>query len=239
MQVRAIRTRVFREGEDIAAFITSNIPTLREGSIVAVASKLVALAEGRVAPKRDKEKLIKAESSWHKRVLKEWWLTVRQGIVIVNAGIDESNADGKLVLLPEDAFASAKRLREALLTHYHIEDLGVVITDSRVSPLRRGVTGVALGYAGFRGVRDYRGRKDIFGRKMEVTATNVADCLASAAVLEMGEGSERQPLAIMTDAPVVFAERIAPEELAIPMQDDMYRGLFTTDARRVKRRSSR
>ena len=219
MNVRAVRTRLFSEGDDLAMFIERHIPKMKEGSILVVASKAVALAEGRTADTTDKEKLIKQESSWRKKILPKWWLTVRPGI-------DESNSNGKLVLLPEDCFASAKRLRLGLLKKYGLKKLGVIITDSRVAPLRAGVTGVALGYAGFRGIRDYRGKKDIFGKKLEVTRTNVADSLATAATLVMGEGSERQPLAIIEGAPVEFSERTNPREVLIPLADDIYRGLF-------------
>ena len=93
-------------------------------------------------------------------------------------------------------------------------------------PLRAGVVGVALGYAGFKGLRDYRGKKDISGRKLKFTQTDVADSLATAAVLAMGEGSERQPLAVITNAPVVFTDRVNKKELLIPLKDDMYAPLF-------------
>ena len=162
-----------------------------------------------------------------KQILPKWWLTVRQGIAIVNAGIDESNSEDKLILLPEDCIASAERIRKALIEKFHILNCGVVITDSRVAPLRAGVTGVALGYAGFKGVRDYRGTSDIFGKTMEVTQTNIADSLATAATLVMGEGSEQQPIAIITDAPVVFVDTVDREEVLIDPKEDIYRDLFS------------
>src|SRR3989344_4754436 len=164
MKVMAVKTRVFQEGEDLAALITEHIPNLKEGSIIAVASKIVALSENRVVDTtEDKEALIKKESEWMKHVFGKWWLTVRDGTVVVNAGIDESNAAGKMILLPEDSFASAEHLYASLLQNTRIEKLGVIITDSRIMPLRAGVVGVALGYAGFKGLRDYRGKRDIFG----------------------------------------------------------------------------
>ncbi len=228
MNVSAVRTGIFREADELAAFVATHIPKLKNGTILAVTSKIVALAEGRTAEggQKEKERLIKKEATWIQKVLPKWWLTVRDGIVIVNAGIDESNADNKMILLPRDSFQSAASLRAKLIAHYKIKQLGIVITDSRVEPLRAGVTGVALGYAGFKGVRDYRGMRDIFGKKMEVTRTNVADSLATAAALVMGEGSERQPLAVVEDAPVVWSERADKKELRINLKDDMYRNLF-------------
>ena len=230
MNVHPIHTRIFRERDDLFVFITAHVPRLKEGSILAVTSKIVALAEGRVVEiknQKEKEALIKRESAWHERVLPKWWLTVRDGTVIVNAGIDDSNGNGKTILLPRDSFASAAALRKKLLAHYKLSALGVVITDSRIAPLRSGVTGVALGYAGFKGIRDYRGTADIFGRTLEVTQTNIADSVATAATLVMGEGSEQCPLAVIEDAPVVFHERTSRRELMIAMKDDLFKRLFT------------
>ena len=235
MKVRQIQTRIFKEGEDLAAFIQKHVPKLKEGAVLAIASKIVALSECRivrVSSKKAKESLIRAESEWQEQVLPDWWLTVRDGTVVLNAGIDESNADGNSILLPKDSFAVAAELRKKLKKAYRVKQLGIVITDSRVAPLRAGVTGVALGYAGFKGVRDYRGKKDIFGRRMNVTQTNVADSLATTAALVMGEGNERQPLCIIEGAPVEWTERVDKKETQISLKNDMYRSLFKRSKKR-------
>src|SRR3989338_6169219 len=216
MEVNTIQTRIFREGENLADFIVAHIPKLKNGSVLAVTSKIVALAEGRVVTlknQKEKERLIRAESEWQLKVLPEWWLTVRDGTVVVNAGLDDSNADGKTILLPEDSFDTASWLRRKLRAHYKIKNLGIIITDSRTSALREGVTGVALGYAGFKGVKDYRGEADIFGRKLKVTQINIADSLATVATVVMGEGNECQPLAVIEKAPVEFCEQVNRKEL--------------------------
>jgi F420-0:gamma-glutamyl ligase len=93
-------------------------------------------------------------------------------------------------------------------------------------PLRAGVIGVALGYAGFRGLRDYRGMPDIFGRKFKFSRTNIADSLATSAVCVMGEGNEQQPIAIIKDISIKFCDRIYRKELSIDIEDDMYRPFF-------------
>ena len=229
MQVRAVRTRLFKEGEDIASFVREHTGELENASIVALASKIVALAERRVVERGSEEEtqaLIRSESEWQRRVLPQWWLTVRDGTVVVNAGIDASNADGKLILLPRDCFAAAREVRRRLMSEFRLSNLGIVITDSRITPLRAGVLGVALGYAGFKGVRDYRGTPDLFGCPMEVTQTDVADSLATAATLLMGEGRERQPLALIQGAPVEWAEAVDRDELKMPRQQDLFRHLF-------------
>ena len=146
---------------------------------------------------------------------------------MASAGIDESNAKGKLILLPKDSFKTARNFRNTLRQKYGVKELGVLITDSRTIPLRAGVTGVAVGYAGFHGIKDYRGTPDIFGRKFKFSQTNIADGLAAAAVLVMGEGNEQQPLAMIERAPVEFCDSVNRAELRIDIQEDMYRPLFS------------
>ncbi len=228
MIVKSIKTRVFREREDLFSFVMRYLRKIPERTVIVVTSKIVSLAEGRTARienKLTKEKLIKQESDWA-RETKYVWLTVKSGMIMASAGIDESNANGKLILLPKDSFKTARVLRRKLMRRYKVKCLGVLITDSRTMPLRAGVMGVALGYAGFRGVRDYRGRPDIFGRPFLFSRTNIADGLATAAVLLMGEGNEQQPLTTITDAPIVFCDRVRRKELCIDIKDDMYRPLF-------------
>lgn len=228
MQIRAIRTEVFKEHEALIPFIIRAIPRLKENSILVVTSKIVALAEGRVREIEDektRERIIKSESQWAMRT-KYAWLTIRDNTVLASAGVDESNADGKIILLPEDSFRSATQIRKALRKEYKIKHLGVIVSDSRLLPLRAGVVGVALGYSGFKGVRDYRGKKDIFGRILKVSRTDAADSLATAAVFLMGEAAEQQPLAVITDAPVEFREHINREELFVDPKEDMYQPLF-------------
>ena len=229
MTITPIKTRVFQEDEDLVDFITRSFGKLRERSVVVVTSKIVALAEKRTAfvgSIKAKEKLIRTESEIAIPT-KYVWLTVKDGMFMASAGIDESNANGKLILLPKDSFKTARFLRKKLQQKYAVKELGVLITDSRITPLRAGITGAALGYAGFRGVKDYRGTPDIFGRKFAFSRTDIADSLAAAAVLLMGEGNERQPLAMIENAPIEFCDRTNRKELRIDIQDDMYQPLFS------------
>jgi len=229
MMIRAIKTHVFREGDALFAFITRYFRKLPEQSVMVVTSKIVALSEKRTAVAetiQTKEKLIRAESEFAIPT-KHVWLTIKDGVVMASAGIDESNANGKLILLPKDSFKTARFLRRKLQQKYGVKRLGVLITDSRTIPLRAGVSGVALGYAGFRGVKDYRGTPDIFGKKFKFSRTDVADSLATAAVLVMGEGNEQQPLAIIEKIPIEFCDKIHRKELHIAIQDDMYQPLFS------------
>jgi len=229
MIIKPIKTRIFQEGDDLFSFITHYFKKIQEESVIVVTSKIAALAEKRTAIAENdqiKEGLIRVESELAIPT-KYVWLTIKDNIVMASAGIDESNANGKLILLPKDSFKIASLLRKKLQKKYGVTHLGVLITDSNITPLRAGVTGVALGYAGFRGIKDHRGTPDIFGRKFKFSQTNVADSLATAAVFVMGESNERRPLAIIKKAPIEFCDNIHRKELHIDMQDDMYNPLFS------------
>jgi len=226
MKVSPIKTKLFREGDSLPDFVLEHIPRLKDGMILVVSSKLVSLSEWRTAPLSLKDTLIRKESKKAKKTQKVWF-TITDGIVMANAGIDESNGQGKLILLPKDSYKSAATLREHLKKAYRVKKLGVVIVDSVVMPLRRGVVGVALGYVGFKGLKDYKGKKDLFGRTFKFASTNVADSLATAAMLTMGEGKERQPLAVIEDAPVTFVDKLSKEELSVSGKEDMYAPLVS------------
>lgn len=234
MKTEAIHTRLFKEKENLLQFVLEHIPVAREGSVIVVTSNIVALAEGRTASFLEKEKVILEESDWAIPT-KYVWLTIKDGMFMAGAGTDESNAAGKLILLPKDSFKAADELRTALLSFYKIKKLGVMITDSRVLPLQRGVVGVAVGYAGFTGIKEYRGAPDLFGRPLKVTTVDVADSLATAAVLLMGEGNESRPLAVIEDAPLDFAEHVNKGELVVPVHDDLYAPLFEKIVLKPKR----
>ena len=228
MRLTAIHTDLFSAREDLPAFIVRHIPHVQEGSILAVASKLLALWKGEAVPFQDevqKEALIKRESEWALKT-KLAWLTVKDGMVMTNAGIDESNTGGKLLLLPANCYGYAEQLRRELQKKWQVKKLGVVITDSMILPLRSGVIAGAVAYAGFNGVRDERGKKDLFGRPLKVTFVNIADSLATAAALEMGECAEARPLCMIEDARVNFVDTIVTNEIKYPMKDDLYAPLF-------------
>ena len=236
MQIKAIKTRIFKKKEDLIPFIFKYIKKPKESDILVITSKIVALSEGRTVDyKNEKQKaaLIKSESSFALKT-KIVWLTIKDGMVMASAGIDESNGKGKMILLPKDSFHSAEVIKESFKKKFKIKNFGVLITDSRIFPLRAGIVGVALGYAGFQGIRNYIGKKDIFGRILKMSKTDVADSLATAAVLCMGEGKEQQPLAVITNAPIVFTEKINKRELIINPKDDLYLPLLKVWERKRK-----
>src|SRR3989344_9181529 len=216
MLIKPIHTTIFEAGDSLENFIARFIPAVSEVSIIVITSKIIAVSQRRIVPggSAEKELWIKKESE--KYIKTKWcYLTLMNGQWCANAGIDESNSQGGgLILLPKDPYRDANKLRKKLRKQYRVKKLGVIITDSRIFPLRQGLTGVAIGYAGFQGIRNYIGLKDLFGRRIMMTKTNVADSLAAAAVLEMGEGNEQIPLAVITGvARIAFTERVEKKEL--------------------------
>lgn len=228
MKITPYRTRIFKEQENLISFITGYVLELKEKDILVISSKLISLWKGLSVPyksTRQKEELIRQESVACLKT-KLAFLSIKAGMVMTNAGIDESNACGKLLLLPKDLYACAEEIRLALCKKYGLKKLGVIITDSMILPLRAGVVGAACAYSGFQGVRDERGKKDIFGKPLSVTQVNLADALAAAASVTMGERKEQSPLCIIEEAPVRFVAKTNPSEIVYPPENDLYAPLF-------------
>ena len=211
-------------GADLAALIADAAPDLRDGDILVVTSKIVSKAEGRIVT-TSREQAIEAETA---RVVARRGATMiaqtRHGLVLAAAGVDESNtAPGTVVLLPEDPDESARRLRKALHART-ASTVGVVISDTMGRPWRAGQTDNAIGAAGVRPVRDYRGEADTFGNILEVTVAAVADEIAAAADLVKGK-SRGVPVAVVRGLDGLVTEQDGPgaRELIRPAEEDMFR----------------
>jgi len=229
---KPIKTNIFRKGQSISDFIVDNIENnlVHNSMILAVTSKIVSLSEGRLVSKESisKAALIESEADHNfGEVGYGCYLTIKHGLFIPSAGIDESNSEnGDYILYPKDPFASARNIWLELRSRWKINNLGIVITDSHTTPLRRGVTGISLAHWGFRGVRSMIGTPDLFGRELQMTSINVADGLAAGATLFMGEGGECQPLAYIGNADVTFVDEVDPQEVCMPLLDDLYFPFF-------------
>jgi len=148
-------------------------------------------------------------------------LTMNRGFLYPNAGIDHSNAPpGHVVLFPENPKRSAAGIRRRMAEG---KKIGIIIGDSRTHPLRLGCVGVALACEGLEPVEDARGRKDLFGRELQITRKAVADNLVSAAQVVMGEGDEGIPAVIIRNSPVPIQE-VDGEIPSIPPHECMYIG---------------
>ena len=235
-------------GDDIALLICAALERaggrLQHGDILVVAQKIVSKSEGctvhlkdiepspeaiRVAAETDKDprlvELILRESS--EVIRKAPGVIIvrhRLGIVSANAGIDQSNvnhADGDCaLLLPQDPDLSARRLREAVAQRTGVH-AGVIVSDSMNRPWRLGTQGYAIGSAGVTVLDDRRGEADIFGRELKVTMTNQADSIANAAMLVMGETSERVPAALVRGLPVQDSMQAARDSIR-PLAEDLF-----------------
>lgn len=236
MHIRAIHTRpILPPQDDLLAVIKESVESVPERAVLAVSSKVVSLWRGRCVKASDDVDLeakdvhaLKDAELYIPRSETPYNLmhTIVQGIRIGTGGVDLSNGDGYFTLWPEDPNGDAEVIRQYVMKEYSVEVLGVIITDSTSTPLRNGVTGIAIGYSGFLPMRDYRGMEDIFGRPLKLERTNVADCLATSAVCEMGEGHECTPLALITDIyGITFSdERPSDPTLAlkVPFKDDVF-----------------
>ncbi|MBX3017890.1 MAG: coenzyme F420-0:L-glutamate ligase [Bdellovibrionaceae bacterium] len=226
------QTKIFQPGDSVAAFIIDALAAEppRDGQILAVTTKIVSLGENRLVARDSIEKkaLIEREAD---RILAELahncTLTLKHGLMMISAGIDESNSPtGDYILYPEDPWASARRLRAELCTHYGLKNFGILLTDSHTIPLRRGVVGISLAHAGFRGTRDCIGEKDVFGRELKFTHQDIADALAAAAVLVMGEGGERRPLVTIEGVDAEFIDGEDDSPLRMSPEEDLYFPFF-------------
>lgn len=238
-----------QKGQNIAKIILAacrdaNI-VLEDGDILAVAQKIISKAEGRlfllndivpgeraleVAAEVEKDprlvELILQESSDISRLRKGVLIvTHRLGFTSANAGIDRSNVDQTrgdvALLLPEDPDYSAAQLRDEILERTGVR-VGVVITDSHGRPFRLGVVNIAIGVAGLPALWDRRGDTDLYGYTLKVTQVGVADEIAAAAGLLMGQADEGTPVVLLRglrfDQPSGTAR-----DLVRPKEMDLYR----------------
>ncbi len=212
MIIKAIKTREFLPPKDDLFDLLGSIKYLEEDSVIAITSKVVAIGEGECieVSKIDKDELIKKEADKYlpREEVPDALViqTIKNNMIVASAGVDESNGNGYYILWPKDSNLSAKNIWQFLKNKFKLKNLGVVITDSRLTPLRQGVVGYAIGFYGFNPIKSYIGKKDIFGREFKMETSNIPDSLASAAVLEMGEGAEKKPIAVISDVTLEFSE---------------------------------
>lgn len=236
MKVTAIKThKITKDDKDVFAILDKYLPELTEKSVIAVTSKILSIIEGRVVKigQVSKDELVTQEAELYLPPDPKYHfsLTIKNSLLIPSAGIDESNGNGYYVLWPKDPQKLANDIREDLVQKFKIKHVGVIITDSKTTPLRWGVTGAAIAYSGFLPLNDQVGIPDVFGRVMQATKVNVMDGLAASAVVVMGESNEQTPLAVIEDVPFVqFVDRNPTEEelkeLKIAIVDDLYAPLL-------------
>jgi len=216
--------------DDLYAALDDALTEVKEGDVVAVSSKVVAIDEGNCVPIEgtDKKKLVEEESDL--LIPRSYWtspLTIVKNAFIGTSGVDESNSGDYYVKLPSDSFESAQKIHSYLTERFNLKNVGVVITDSHSSPLRRGASGISISFWGIKPTINHIGEEDLFGREMQIEVSNVVDGLAAGASLVMGEVAEQQPIIIIRDIPsLTFVEGNQMEEAYVPFHEDTYRVLY-------------
>lgn len=239
MLIETVKTRILHPPkDDLLEAIANSDLKVRERDIIAVTSKVVAIWQGRCILQEkvaDKDTLIKQEAELYldrKNVPGNHVIfTIKANLLVPSSGIDASNAAGYYILWPEKVMETARDLLAWFKKLYRVQELGVIITDSHSTPFRRGIVGIALGWAGFDPLYDYRQTVDLFGRMLKISQSNVADALATATVLVMGEGDEQTPLALVRDIPRIhFGDPslgVGENSFVVPLREDIYAPFYT------------
>jgi len=249
MQLFGVSTKLIKPGDNLVKIILEALDKqkleIQDGDLLAIASKVVATVEGRLKklssmePSAKAKKLAKQydlEPSFVEIVLQESkliyggvskaLLTLRDNVLTANAGVDQKNVSkGYVALWPKNSQKSAEKIRKEIEKRTG-KKVGVLIIDSRVTPLRMGTTGIALGMAGFEPVKDYRLDKDLYGNSIYITRHAIADDIASAAHLMMGESREQTPVILVRNAPVKLSEKVNPKSTIIPAKECLFTKLL-------------
>jgi coenzyme F420-0:L-glutamate ligase / coenzyme F420-1:gamma-L-glutamate ligase len=237
-----------RQGDDLADIVVQALGSsqlaLEDNDILVVAQKVVSKAEGRhvqlstVTPGQRARELAQASDKDPRLielVLRESRavLRTRPGTIIVehnlgficaNAGIDHSNVTGSeetVLLLPQDPDRSAAELRRKIEARLG-KHIGVLIIDSHGRAWRIGTEGVCIGISGIPALIDERGWPDLFGYTLRITVVGVADELAAAASLVMGQAAEASPVVHVRGFPYPLRESNL-QELLRPREQDLFR----------------
>jgi coenzyme F420-0:L-glutamate ligase/coenzyme F420-1:gamma-L-glutamate ligase len=238
---------IVKEGDDLALLICQAAEKqetpIQNGDVIVVTHVVVSRAEGNVV---DLETVTPSEfaktvaKTTHKDpklvevILRESKSIVRmsngkliteskQGLVCANSGIDQSNVPGKTVVapLPKDSDNSARTIRKNVLK-ISGKDVAVIVSDTHGRPLRQGEINIALGTAGFEPLRDRRGEKDLFGYTIRIKRTAIADELASAAELVIGQTNEGIPVAIIRGYLYPKSETANAKKIIRPPEEDLF-----------------
>lgn len=236
--------RPIKPGDDIVKILIKALEKQRinpkEGDIIAIALKVVSTSKNsfieldckasrealEISKKFDIEPCIAEEIIREKAVViggtKGVVATIYKGHMIGNIGIDRKNSfRGMPVKWPNNIEKEAHRIRREISKQLGIK-LGVLIVDSRVTPLRRGTTGFAISISGFKPIKQYIGMKDVFGRIIKYTQQNLADDLAAAAHIYMGEGDELIPFVYIEDPPVDISEDASVDDVKVSINKCIY-----------------
>lgn len=241
MEFIKVKTRKFLPPKDsILEELDKRLTKLKNGDVLLIASKILAIHQGRCVKIKDlnslkkhkqKHQLIKDEADYSLPGYmigdSEIILTIKDYTLIPSAGIDESNGNGYFILWPKNVNQLLKEVVIRYQKKFKIKNLAAVAVDSKTTPLRWGTQGVSIGFYGLNPLYDYRGKKDIFKRKLKYTQRNLVDTLADLGALIMGEGGEQIPAVIIRGAKFIkFTKKNLYSKLVIPPKKDLYAPLL-------------
>ena len=238
---------VIKEGDDLALLVCQVAEKqgtpIQNGDVIVVTHVVVSRAEGNIVDLEtvtpsDFAKTVANTTGKDPRlvevILRESKSIVRmsngklitetkQGIVCANSGIDQSNVPGNTVVapLPENSDRSAQRIRQKI-RELTTMDVAVIVSDTHGRPLRQGEINIALGTSGFEPLRDRRGEKDLFGYTIRIKRTAIADELASAAELVIGQTNEGIPVAIIRGYLYPKSETANAKKMIRPPEEDLF-----------------
>lgn len=237
-----IKTKIMQPPkDDLFSLIDEYLVDVQEEDIILVTSKVVSIHQGRCLPlsaipsKRDL--VIQEAEHYIDGAIKynNSPLAIKYGALFYGAGIDESNADGHYILLPEKPFDFAELLHRYVRERHQVNSIGIIITDSHSLPLRRGCMSISIGHWGFHPILHHAGKADLFGRILKLSSTNIADALSAGASVVTGEADECLPVTIARDVSnVTFTNQDTRHEILIPAEDDIYYPLLKPFFRNTK-----
>jgi coenzyme F420-0:L-glutamate ligase len=235
MELFALKLPLIKKGDPLLDIIISELneqgKSLKDGDIVVLAEKEISLEAKKQSELYDMDEryveLIIREASMILGGMTHVILAKVNDFLIANAGIDQSNAGpNKVVLLPKNLKKVVWEYRNSLKKKYNLNDLGLIIADSRVQPLRKGTIGIAIATAGFEPIEDLIGHPDLFNRLMEITKRAIADDLASAAQFLLNETDQRTPVVIIRDSNVEFTDHPVSTPEMVP-EECLYMNIFS------------
>ena len=235
--------------DDLASIINKSINNngidIESGDVVVVAQKIISKCENRyvelknIQPSKqatDLAKTLNRDPAFIQIIQNESKKIIstdknviivehKLGFININAGIDRSNIlqnDDVVLLLPENPSKSAKDLQSAISANFQ-RDIALIVTDSMTRPYRSGVTNFALASANIPSLIDLKGESDIYGNILQSTEIAIADELAAAAGLLMGQGSEKQPVVIIRGFDKKNYSTNDAFDLVVDEDEDLYR----------------
>jgi coenzyme F420-0:L-glutamate ligase/coenzyme F420-1:gamma-L-glutamate ligase len=221
----SIKLPPIEEGDDLGKMISKRLD-LMDDDILVIAHTVVSKSEGRIRrlkeinpgdlafeiakKKKEDPRFVQAVLDETKEILIDHPIFLVEANcrnICINAGVDRSNVEeGYLILLPRDPDASAERIRRRIFEMTR-KRVGVIISDTNGRPFRIGQVGFSIGIYGIEPIRDWKGKKDIFGKKLKITEEAIADELAGMSNILMGEGDWLAPVVVIRGLSILSDEK--------------------------------